>query len=123
MNSGQICMSTERVIVQRSVAPALTEALRKHFSNMKAGGPGQILSALFTEASARRFVDMLRDAVKGGAKVLVGDQKCDGGVVQPHIVTDVTMDMRIWSEETFAPSECRAITDHAKGSPCITQTL
>lgn len=97
-------MSTERVIVQRSVAPTLTEALKKHFSNMKAGGPGEILSALFTEASAQRFVDMLQDAVSRGAKVLVGDQKRDGGVVQPHIVTNVTTDMRIWSEETFAPS-------------------
>ena len=117
MNSGQICMSTERVIVQRSVAPALTKALKKHFSSMKAGGPGQILSALFTEASAQRFVDMLRDAVGHGAKVIVGDQKCHGGVVQPHIVTDVSTDMGIWNEETFAPSKIELSTMLTEDSP------
>ncbi|KZT66063.1 ALDH-like protein [Daedalea quercina L-15889] len=104
MNSGQICMSTERVIVMRKVAPALTDALKRHFSSLKAGGPGQPLSALFTEASAQRFMGLLDDALKKGAKLLVGDREARGGVVQPHIVTDVTADMRIWNEESFAPN-------------------
>ncbi|KAH9929273.1 aldehyde dehydrogenase [Fomitopsis serialis] len=104
MNSGQICMSTERVIVMRKVAPALTDALKKHFSSLKAGGPGSPLSALFTEASAQRFMGLLDDALKSGAKLLHGDNAREGSVIQPHIVTDVTSDMRIWNEESFAPN-------------------
>lgn len=105
MNSGQICMSTERVIVMRKVGPALLDALKTHFSKLKAGGPGLPLGALFTEASAQRFVGMLDEALAKGAKLVVGDREAKGGVVQPHIVTDVSADMRIWNEESFAPSE------------------
>ncbi|EPS95747.1 hypothetical protein FOMPIDRAFT_1131822 [Fomitopsis schrenkii] len=104
VNSGQICMSTERVIVMRKVAPALLAALKTHFSKLKAGGPGLPLSALFTEASAQRFVGLLDEALSKGAKLVVGDRQAKGGVVQPHIVTDVTADMRIWNEESFAPN-------------------
>ncbi|TFY67393.1 hypothetical protein EVJ58_g1663 [Rhodofomes roseus] len=104
MNSGQICMSTERVIVMRKVAPALIQALKTHFQKLKAGGPGLPLSALFTEASAQRFMGLLDDAVAKGAKLLLGDKAREGSVVQPHILTDVTSDMRIWNEESFAPN-------------------
>ncbi|KAI0731464.1 Aldehyde/histidinol dehydrogenase [Fomitopsis betulina] len=104
MNSGQICMSTERVIVMRKVGPALVAALKTHFSKLKAGGPGAPLSALFTEASAQRFVGLLDEALSKGAKLIVGDREAKGGVVQPHIVTDVSADMRIWNEESFAPN-------------------
>ncbi|KZT66060.1 ALDH-like protein [Daedalea quercina L-15889] len=95
LNSGQICMSTERVIVMRKIAPALTDALKRHFSPLKAGGPGQ---------AGRPPAP--RHALHGGkgAKLLVGDKEARGSVVQPHIVTDVTADMRIWNEESFAPN-------------------
>ncbi|CCM04245.1 uncharacterized protein FIBRA_06412 [Fibroporia radiculosa] len=101
--SGQICMSTERVIVQREVAAELTEALIAEFSKLKAGGPGEALSAQFSEASAQNIVSMLHEAQSTGAEFLLGDGTRDGSVVQPHIVTGVKPGTRLWERETFGP--------------------
>ncbi|EMD38802.1 hypothetical protein CERSUDRAFT_151449 [Gelatoporia subvermispora B] len=103
LHSGQICMSTERVIVARKVAPALTSALTVLFKKVQAGGPGSDISALFREDSAVKVTDMIKDATEKGAKLLVGDGTRDGAVVQPHLVTDVKTDMWIWNRETFGP--------------------
>ncbi|KAH9934270.1 aldehyde dehydrogenase domain-containing protein [Fomitopsis serialis] len=103
LNSGQICISTERVIVQRSVAAQLLTAVKKQFSELRAGGPGCSLGPLFSEASAEHVVGLIRDAQNAGAEVLLGDGKRDGAVVQPHIVAKVTQDMKLWHNETFGP--------------------
>ncbi|PCH34920.1 aldehyde dehydrogenase, partial [Wolfiporia cocos MD-104 SS10] len=103
IHSGQVCMSTERVIVQREVAPALKEALIKLFSSLKAGGPEETLSAVISQESASRIVTMMRQAQEAGAHVLVGDLAQDQSVVQPHLIVDVTPKMRLWNEESFGP--------------------
>ncbi|OCH87814.1 ALDH-like protein [Obba rivulosa] len=103
MHSGQICMSTERVIVSRKVAPALVSALTALFKKFQAGGPGSDLSALFREDSAVKVTDMIKDAKEKGAQILVGDGTRNGAVVQPHLVSRVKTDMWIWNRETFGP--------------------
>ncbi|EMD35465.1 hypothetical protein CERSUDRAFT_116214 [Gelatoporia subvermispora B] len=103
LHSGQICMSTERVIVSRKVAPALTKALTGLFKKIHAGGANDELGALFREDSAVKVVEMLKDAKDKGAKILVGDLTREGAVVQPHLVADVKTDMWIWNRETFGP--------------------
>ncbi|EMD37147.1 hypothetical protein CERSUDRAFT_115060 [Gelatoporia subvermispora B] len=102
-HSGQVCMSTERVIVARTVAPALKEALTVLFSKIRAGGPGSDLSAVFREDSAVKITQMINDAKEKGATLLVGDGTRQGAVVQPHLVADVKPDMWIWNRETFGP--------------------
>ncbi|OCH86492.1 aldehyde dehydrogenase [Obba rivulosa] len=104
-HSGQVCMSTERVIVSRKVAPALKSALAALFNRLRAGGPGSgsDLSALFREDSAAKVMDMIKDATEKGATLLAGDGTRDGAIVQPHLVADVTTDMWIWNRETFGP--------------------
>lgn len=114
MNTGQICMSTERVIVQRSVAGALSKAIRQQFVALKAGGKGSPLGPIFTEASADRVVGLIREAQAAGAEVLVGDVKREGNVVQPHMVGKVTQDMRLWREETFGPGEHSIHVDYER---------
>jgi len=96
-------MSTERVIVARKVAPALTSALTALFKKVQAGGKGSDISALFREDSAVKITDMLKEAKEKGAKILVGDGTRDGAVVQPHLVAGVKTDMWIWNRETFGP--------------------
>ena len=103
LHSGQICMSTERVIVARKVAQALNKALTELFGQLRSGGPGSDLSALFREDSAVKITDMIKDAQEKGAKILVGDGTRQGAVVQPHLVADVKPDMWIWNRETFGP--------------------
>ncbi|KAJ8078039.1 hypothetical protein PM082_000242 [Marasmius tenuissimus] len=106
MHSGQICMSTERVIVQRGVVEEFTEELLKVARELRDKGA---LGTLFAEGHAENVVEMIREAqLRGGAQVLLGDVKREGSVVDPHVVL---MDedksrkkgLGIWERESFGP--------------------
>ncbi|PAV19094.1 aldehyde dehydrogenase [Pyrrhoderma noxium] len=111
LHSGQICMSTERVIVQRNASETLIPKLKSLFERIRAGDTrlnaqsnNKVrLSALFSEASAENVLSMLDEAQKDGAELLVGDMKRDGAVVQPHLLKGVRPGMRIWERESFGP--------------------
>ncbi|KAF8521121.1 aldehyde dehydrogenase [Hysterangium stoloniferum] len=103
-NSGQVCMSTERVIVQREVSVPLLQTLTAIASTMKAGTePTCPLAPLVTAAAAKRVAALLADAKERGGKLLVGDLTAQGAVLQPHIISDVEEDWPIWNQETFGP--------------------
>ncbi|KAK1223706.1 hypothetical protein PQX77_013414 [Marasmius sp. AFHP31] len=108
MHSGQICMSTERVIVQRGVVEEFTEELLKVARELRDKG-SKGLGTLFAENHAENVVEMIREAqLRGGAQVLLGDVKREGSVVGPHVVL---MDedksrkkgLGIWERESFGP--------------------
>ncbi|KZT02966.1 ALDH-like protein [Laetiporus sulphureus 93-53] len=86
MNSGQICMWTQHVIVQRGVLRSLTSSLVKSF-----------------EESAERVLKIIREAKDAGARILVGDMARQTSVVQPHLLADVKPGMALWDEECFRP--------------------
>ncbi|KAF7426749.1 hypothetical protein PC9H_009118 [Pleurotus ostreatus] len=108
-HSGQVCMSAERVIVHQDVADELLAEVKRLCGGIKAGDPStsddpQVkLGVLFSEASARNVVSMMREAVGGGARLVLGDLKHTGSIVQPHLLADVDVGMRIWREESFGP--------------------
>ncbi|KAI0794096.1 aldehyde dehydrogenase [Fomes fomentarius] len=108
LNSGQICMSTERVIVQQGAAPSLLQELTALFKQATAGDidtdPSAVLGALFTEGSAENVVNMIKEAVASGATLVLGDVGRKGAVVQPHILTNVRPGMRLWDRESFGPA-------------------
>ena len=107
MHTGQVCISTSRLIVQRSVSEqvisAVVETMRKFKAGDPVNDPDAKLTALFSEEHAERVVNTISDAVEGGAKVLLGDVKRDGAVVQPHVLTGVKPGMQLWEKETFGP--------------------
>ncbi|TBU30583.1 aldehyde dehydrogenase [Dichomitus squalens] len=115
LQSGQICMSTERVIIQRAVAPALVEELTALFGKGKAGDPGTEPSAnlgpLFTEGAAENVLAMIQEAVTQGAQVILGDLVRQGAYVQPHIVMNARPGMRLWERESFGPVVAVAVVD------------
>ncbi|TFK75486.1 aldehyde dehydrogenase [Pluteus cervinus] len=114
-HSGQICMSTERVIVQSGVAQELTNAVRSLTQSLRAGNttddPKAQLSALFTESSAENVVNMLKSAKDDGAEVILGDLDRKGAVVQPHLLTGVKPGMALWERESFGPVVAFTIVD------------
>jgi acyl-CoA reductase-like NAD-dependent aldehyde dehydrogenase len=112
----QICMSTERVIVQRGVSDALISELTALASKMKAGpnGSGSHISGVFSEASAANIVSLLKDAHDEGAKVIVGDLKYNGPYIQPHVVLGYKPRMRAWENETFGPGMSSQISAHIR---------
>lgn len=111
-NSGQICMSTERVIIQRPADAPLIEALKKNIASLNVGAPESArLSALFNEGSAEGVVGLLEDAKAAGAELVLGDATREGTVVKPHLVLGVSPGMRLWERESFGPILSIAVVD------------
>ncbi|KAF9260621.1 aldehyde dehydrogenase [Marasmius fiardii PR-910] len=104
LHSGQICMSTERVIVQGGVGEALTEEILNLVGKLKAGDPQkEKLGPLFSADHAENVLSLLRESQVGGAQILLGDVSRKGAVVGPHVLTDVKPGMKLWDRESFGP--------------------
>ena len=105
-HSGQICVGTERVIVQRGASDKLIALLKGAAAQMKAGdqssgSSGAQLGCVFSAASATNIISMISEAVADGATLLAGDVKADGAVVQPPSVLGVKPGQRLWDRESF----------------------
>ncbi|WP_175950853.1 aldehyde dehydrogenase [Burkholderia sp. BCC0405] len=104
-NQGQICMSTERVIVDRKVADEFIEKLIAKARTLKAGNPtqpGSVLGTLESEVSARRIQALVEDAREKGARLPLGCE-VNGAIMQPVIVENVCRDMKLYADESFGP--------------------
>jgi len=104
-NSGQICMSTERVIVDQKVADELASKLAKRVAALPAGDPRAgdfVLGSVIGKDSVDRVQRLVSDAVAQGAKVLVGGES-DGTIMKGLVVDQVTPDMALFREESFGP--------------------
>ncbi|MFJ9900908.1 aldehyde dehydrogenase family protein [Streptomyces sp. NPDC091280] len=105
MNSGQICMSTERIVVDRSVAAAFEAKLVAKAEALTVGDPRDPktqIGPVINEAAAGRIRDLVADAQAKGARVLTGGGT-KGLLVEPTVVADVTPEMRLYAEESFGP--------------------
>ncbi|KAJ5113856.1 hypothetical protein N7456_002390 [Penicillium angulare] len=109
-NSGQICMSTERVIIHRLLSAEFKTRLVKRVEALKVGNhlvdPDVQLSGVFTSASATRLLKLVKDAVNAGANILTGDLTLHGPcqtILVPHILEGVTRGMDLFSKESFGP--------------------
>lgn len=104
-NQGQICMSTERLIVVDSVADEFAQKLAAKAASLKAGDPldsQNALGTLISEEAGHKLNSLLTDAVSKGAKPLSGGE-AEGVVMQATLIDHVTPQMRIYSEESFGP--------------------
>jgi acyl-CoA reductase-like NAD-dependent aldehyde dehydrogenase len=105
MHQGQICMSTERIVIDRSVAEEFAHKLRERANSLKMGDPREQdtqIGPLVNEEALERVTEHFEDAVAKGAKVITGG-KAQGLYFQPTVLTDVTPEMRVYSEESFGP--------------------
>jgi benzaldehyde dehydrogenase (NAD) len=105
MHQGQICLSTERILVERSVTDQLTEKLRQRADALTVGDPDDPstqIGPLVTDDALKRVTALIDDAVSKGAKVLCGGH-AKGRCLEPTVLADVTPEMRIYYEESFGP--------------------
>lgn len=104
MHQGQICMSTERIIVDNKIADAFVGKLSNKANSLPYGDPrGKVvLGSLVSEHSADRMQELLDDAVKQGAKLVAGGKR-SGTVWSATLLDHVTPKMRIYKEESFGP--------------------
>lgn len=103
---GQICMSTERFVVDEAVADQFVSAFAARAAELVAGdpivNPGCVVGPMIDAGSGSRINAMLDDAVAKGAKIVVGG-KADGVAMPATIVDHVKPGMTIYDEETFGP--------------------
>ncbi|WP_169566511.1 aldehyde dehydrogenase [Sneathiella limimaris] len=108
MNQGQICMSTERVIVDEAIADPFVEKLTEKVRTLKAGDPREgktPLGSVVDKTAAQRIQELITDAVDKGAVVLAGGV-VDGTIIGATLLDRVSPSMRIYREETFGPVAC-----------------
>jgi vanillin dehydrogenase len=107
-NQGQICMSTERILVQHPIADQFVAKLAARAAALPAGDPrsGQVvLGSLIGPEVAQRLQELIADAARLGATVAArGTAK--GTVMSAAVLDRVTREMRIYSEESFGPVVC-----------------
>jgi acyl-CoA reductase-like NAD-dependent aldehyde dehydrogenase len=105
MNQGQICMSTERIIVVEAVADAFVEKFAAKAASLAVGDPREgktPLGAVVDLKTVTHVQGLVADAVSAGAVQVAGGEA--KGVLMPATVVDkVTPDMRLFREESFGP--------------------
>jgi acyl-CoA reductase-like NAD-dependent aldehyde dehydrogenase len=115
-NSGQICMSTNRVIVVKDVADELVCRLVEKTSAIRAkdaiDDKEAKISGLFSKAAVSRLLGLINDAKEKGATVALGDIKANGTLMQPHIIDFVENTMDIFYKEAFGPVLCITRVDN-----------
>ena len=103
---GQICMSTERFVVDESIADEFVSKFAARASELGADNPitnpGCVVGPMVTPASGDRINEMIEDAVAQGADVVAGGP-ADGAAMAATIVDHVTPTMKIYDQETFGP--------------------
>jgi benzaldehyde dehydrogenase (NAD) len=104
-NSGQICMSTERIVVDRKIADAFVARLADKAASLPLGDPRQgpvVLGSVVDMATVQRCNALIDDALAKGAKLVVGG-KADSTLMPATLLDHVTPEMQIYREESFAP--------------------
>ncbi|VEF46324.1 succinate-semialdehyde dehydrogenase [NADP+] [Bacillus freudenreichii] len=110
-NSGQTCISTNRVYAHKSIAEEFAEKLAKRTAELKIGDgleEGTDVGPLINKKSLDKMKEQVEDAVKNNAKVVTGGnvydyEDGDGYFFEPTVILNATDDMVIASEETFGP--------------------
>lgn len=104
-NSGQICMSTERIIVDAQIADDFVARLTARAQALPLGDPRQgpvVLGSVVDMHTVHRANALIDDALAKGARLLCGG-KASSTLMPATLLDHVTADMDIFREETFAP--------------------
>jgi succinate-semialdehyde dehydrogenase/glutarate-semialdehyde dehydrogenase len=107
-NAGQTCVCANRIFVQAGVYDAFASKLTEAVAKLKVGPgtePGVTVGPLINAAAVDKVERHVADAVKGGAKVVIGGHraKLGGTYFEPTVLTGVTPAMLVSREETFGP--------------------
>ncbi len=107
-NNGQSCIAAKRFIVHADVYDAFAAAFTRHMADLVVGDPMQDTTGIGPLALEQGRIDveeLVDDATQLGATVLCGGQRLDGPGwwYPPTVVTGITRDMRMFTEEVFGP--------------------
>jgi acyl-CoA reductase-like NAD-dependent aldehyde dehydrogenase len=103
---GQSCISVQRIYVHKTISKDFTNRFLEEVSkNIRIGDPfdeSTIVGPLISEDSAIRAERWIREAVQGGAKILLGGKR-DRSFLYPTVLAKTKPDMKVTCEEVFAP--------------------
>jgi succinate-semialdehyde dehydrogenase / glutarate-semialdehyde dehydrogenase len=112
LNTGQACISPNRLYVQQSLKEQFVEVLTERVRRMRVGSghtEGVLVGPLIDDASLARMEHQVADAVEKGATLVTGGERLSGEGVDggffyaPTVLDGITPDMHIYREETFGP--------------------
>ncbi|MBQ0917291.1 aldehyde dehydrogenase [Hydrogenophaga aromaticivorans] len=108
-NSGQICMSTERIIVDQKIADEFVKKFSDKAKALPVGDPRKpepvVLGSVIGMGTVNHCNALIDDALAKGAKLVCGG-KADTTLMPATVLDHVTPAMRIYHEETFGPVKC-----------------
>ncbi len=107
-NSGQTCVCTNRIYVQSGIYDEFLAKFTETVRRIKLGEATEAdvtMGPLISQSAVNKVQEHIRDALHKGAKLVLGGQahELGGTFFQPTVLCDVTQDMRVAKEETFAP--------------------
>lgn len=106
MNQGQICMSTERIIVVEAVADEFAARFKAKVGSMAVGDPREGTTPLGAVVDAKTVAhcsSLVADALANGAVQLVGGETTQNVLMPAHVIDKVTPDMKLFRDESFGP--------------------
>ncbi len=104
-NSGQVCISLQRLYVHKSIAKEFTKRFVETTAKLKVGNPLDKdceVGPMIDEGEAKRAESWIREAVSEGAKVLIGGKR-EGRMLYPTVLVDARPEMKVMCQEAFAP--------------------
>jgi acyl-CoA reductase-like NAD-dependent aldehyde dehydrogenase len=108
-NSGQLCISVERIYVEEPVYDEFVAKLTKRVSSLRQGADGRKpekdVGAMTSPNQSAIVEDHVNDALANGARALTGGKKADGkgDYFEPTVLVDVDHSMKVMRDETFGP--------------------
>ena len=105
-NNGQTCVCANRIYVQDGVYDAFAQKLAEAVDKLTVGDgmkEGTTTGPLINRPAVEKVQEHIADALAKGARVVTGGQPIEGLFFQPTVITGVTDDMQVSTEETFGP--------------------
>ena len=105
LHQGEICMSADRIIVEKPIVEAFSGALANFVSHLPCGDPADpntFIGPVISDKQIQKIDGHVKDAVAKGAQLLTGGTY-EGRIYQPTVLANITPDMKIYYEETFGP--------------------
>ncbi len=108
--SGQTCVNYNRIYIHESIYEVMCEKIATELAKVKLGygmDEGYVMGPVINMEARDRMLDLIDDAVKSGAKLVMGGTVPEkfkmGSFITPALLRDVTDDMRVSTEEIFGP--------------------
>ncbi|WP_101842636.1 aldehyde dehydrogenase family protein [Halobacillus sp. Marseille-P3879] len=104
-NSGQSCISVQRIYVHKSIVDDFVPLLKQEVSNLKTGDPllpNTDVGTLVDENAADRVMEWVNEAVRLGAEVVTGGEK-KGASVEPTVLINPPKQSKVVCQEVFGP--------------------